>query len=66
MRCGSADAETQLCPDVMASSRDFRFYPDSGDLIGGSRDYPFFMDRRTCSTGQSLLASITRTREPSV
>jgi hypothetical protein len=35
-------------------------------LIGGSRDYPFFMDRRTCSTGQSLLASITRTREPPV
>jgi len=25
-----------------------------------------FMDRRTCSTGQSLLASITRTRGPPV
>jgi transposase-like protein len=41
------------------------FTPESGHLIGASRDYPFFMNRRTCSTGQSLLASITRTREPS-
>jgi hypothetical protein len=28
--------------------------------------YPSFMDRRTRSTGQSSLALITRTREPSV
>jgi hypothetical protein len=39
--------------------------PESGHLISASRDYPFFMNRRTCSTGQSLLALITRTREPS-
>src|SRR6516165_4616356 len=37
----------------------------SGHLIDASWDYPFFMNRRTCSTGQSLLALITRTREPS-
>jgi len=43
-----------------------RVVADPSDLIGGSRDYPFFMDRRTCSTGQALLASITRTREPPV
>src|SRR5215831_20525456 len=29
-------------------------------------DQPFLKDCRTCWTGQSLLASITRTREPSV
>jgi hypothetical protein len=35
------------------------------DDHGHPRDYPSLMDRRTCSTGQSSLASITRTREPS-
>jgi hypothetical protein len=51
--------------DISPCTRDVRFAPESGHLIGASRDYPFFMNRRTCSTGQSLLALTTRTREPS-
>ena len=42
------------------------YHSKSGHLIGASWDYPFFMNRRTCSTGQSLLALITRTREVSL
>src|SRR5262249_14325521 len=50
---------------VHPPSADVRFPPKSGHLIVASRAYPFFMNRRTCSTGQSLLALTTRTREPS-
>ena len=38
-------------------------FDPSGHAIA---DQPFLKDCRTCWTGQSLLASITRTREPSV
>jgi hypothetical protein len=39
----------------------------SGGMSDGAcfSDHPSFSDRRTCATGQSVLASITRTREPS-